>query len=96
MMQPTRRPMMTLVDFMIGDPKRSQRIMVTKTEKPRPRYSGEPQGSACGAAMLGHLAKNAVGEASAQGPEPPAQLLKPLLMRYTPMSCENVLVLHIL
>jgi hypothetical protein len=36
MMHPVRRPMMTLVDFIMGDPKRSQRRMVTKTEKPRP------------------------------------------------------------
>lgn len=35
-MQPTRRPNMTLADFMIGDPNLSMIRMVTKTEKPRP------------------------------------------------------------
>ena len=34
MIQPTRRPTTTAQDFMIGLPKRSQRMMVTKTEKP--------------------------------------------------------------
>lgn len=86
MMEPTRRPMTTLVDFMMGDPKRSHKIMVTKTEKPRPRYSGDPQGSACGAVMSGHFAKNSSGFASAQSPDPPAQFLNPDWIRLIPIN----------
>jgi len=85
-MQPTRRPMTTDVDFMMGEPKRSQRMMVRKTRKPRPMYSAEPQTSACGAAMLGHLAKKA-GSPPRQRPAPPAQFSKPDWMRLTPGSC---------
>jgi hypothetical protein len=94
-MQPTRRPNMTLADFMIGDPNLSMIRMVTKTEKPRPGqrvnifalrrensnlpiYSALPQGKACFAAIFGHFAKKSVGVAAEQGPEPPAQLLKPV------------------
>lgn len=53
MMQPTRRPTTTAQDFMMGLPKRSQRMMVTKTEKPRPMYSALPQGRAWGAPTWG-------------------------------------------
>ena len=60
MMQPTRRPMTTAVDFMMGAPYRSDRMMVRKTERPRPRYSADPHGSAWGARMFGHLAKKSV------------------------------------
>jgi hypothetical protein len=35
-MHPIRRPRITLVDFIMGEPKRSQRRMVMKTENPRP------------------------------------------------------------
>ena len=35
-----------LQDFIIGDPKRSQRMMVTNTEKPSPMNSAEPHGNA--------------------------------------------------
>lgn len=45
-MQPMSRPMMTLVDFMIGEPNRSQKMMVMKTRNPRPMYSALPQGRA--------------------------------------------------
>src|SRR4051794_5102560 len=86
MMQPTKRPMMTLVDFMIGEPKRSQRMMARKTEKPRPRNSALPQGRAWGASMLGHRAKKSLGSVLEKGPEPPAQLLNPVSTRWTPMS----------
>lgn len=36
MTQPTKSPIITLVDFMIGDPNLSQSRIVTKTENPRP------------------------------------------------------------
>lgn len=50
-------------------------------------YSEDPHGSACGAVISGHLAKNAGGFVSAQGPAPPAQLLKPEApIKSTPMS----------
>lgn len=86
MMIPVSSPMMTLVDFMMGDPKRSQRMMVMNTEKPRPRYSAEPQGSACGAVMSGQRAKKSVGLACEQGPLPPSQPWNPDSMRLMPMS----------
>lgn len=73
---------MTEVDFIIGAPNLSQRIIVMNTEKPSPRYSAEPQGSACGAEMLGHFAKKAEAvDGLAQGPEPPIQFWKPLSTR---------------
>lgn len=72
MMQPTRRPITTLADFMIGEPNLSMIKMVTKTEKPRPDslvsndvlewredipiYSALPHGKACAASIFGHLA----------------------------------------
>jgi len=46
MIQPTRRPITTLSDFMIGAPKRSQIMIVMKTEKPSPINSALPQGKA--------------------------------------------------
>lgn len=78
-MHPTRRPPMTLQDFKIGDPKRSRRRIVTKTENPRPMYSALPKGRACLAKIFGHFAKNSDGLASEQGPDPPTQALKPAL-----------------
>jgi hypothetical protein len=44
MMHPTNSPRITAVLFMIGAPNRSMRMMVTKTEKPRPMNSALPQG----------------------------------------------------
>ena len=85
-MHPTRRPMTTAVDFMMGAPKRSQRMMVRKTEKPRPMNSALPQGSACGALMLGQSWKRPVSGRLAQALEPPAQFWKPVSMRWMPMS----------
>lgn len=77
---------MTEQDFIIGEPNRSQRIMVTKTEKPRPKYSGDPQGSALGAEISGHRSKKSTAvEGEEQGPVPPIQFLKPLWMSFTPI-----------
>jgi hypothetical protein len=53
MIHPIRRPMTTARDFMIGEPKRSQMIIVMNTEKPNPINSAEPQGSGWGAAFEG-------------------------------------------
>jgi hypothetical protein len=53
MMHPVRSPRTTDVLFMIGEPKRSQRMMVRKTENPRPRNSALPHGRACGAVFEG-------------------------------------------
>jgi hypothetical protein len=86
MMQPTNKPMITLADFMIGEPNRSVRRIVRNTENPRPMYCADPHGRAWTAVILGHLAKNSVGFKSEQGPDPPAHPLKPEPMSSTPMS----------
>ena len=70
---------------MMGLPKRSQMMMVMKTLKPRPMYSADPQGRACGAPILGHTAKGPDSGRSAQAPLPPAQFLKPDSMSLIPM-----------
>jgi hypothetical protein len=49
MIQPTRSPMTTAVDFMMGLPNRSQIMIVTKTENPRPMNSALPHGRGRGA-----------------------------------------------
>ena len=84
-MQPTSNPITTEVDFMIGEPNRSQRMMATKTENPKPRNSADPQGRGWGALMLGHSANNP-SVAVIQPPLPPIQLEKPDLMSLIPMS----------
>ena len=71
--QPMSRPTTTAQDFMIGDPKRSARMMETKTRKPRPMNSAEPHGSACGASLLGQSIYGPVVGRAAQEPLPPAQ-----------------------
>ena len=83
-MHPTSRPTTTAQDFMIGDPNRSQRMMVTKTRKPSPMNSGLPHGSACGASGVGHRAR--ADGFMPQLPEPPAQSFMPLSMRLAPIS----------
>jgi hypothetical protein len=85
-MQPVRRPRMTLVDFMMGEPNFSHRMMVRKTRKPRPMYSALPQRRAWGAAMLGHNWKKPSSGWPAQRPDPPAQFWKPVPIKWTPMS----------
>jgi hypothetical protein len=50
-MQPTRRPITTAVDFIIGLPKRSHKMIVRKTRKPRPMKEALPHSSAWGASM---------------------------------------------
>lgn len=59
-----------LVDFMMGLPKRSQRMMATKTENPRPINSGAPQLRGRGIDVQGTLP-------FLQRPFPPAQFSKP-------------------
>lgn len=53
-MHPTSRPRTTAHDFMIGEPKRSHRMIVTKTENPRPMNSALPHGRGLGAKIVGH------------------------------------------
>lgn len=48
--------------------------------------SGDPQGSGCGALIVGHIEKRPVAGLLEQGPLPPAQFLNPLEMSLTPMS----------
>ncbi|KAG5298042.1 hypothetical protein I7I48_07380 [Histoplasma ohiense] len=71
---------------MMGEPNRSQRIMVTKTRKPSPMNSPLPHGRACGASLLGQSIKGPSGGREAQDPLPPAQFFKPDSMSLTPMS----------
>lgn len=85
MMQPTRRPKTTEVLFMIGEPNRSQRMMVRKTENPSPRNSALPHGSGCGAALDGQNWKAPVVGLDEQVPLPPAQFIRAVSMRWTPM-----------
>merc|ERR1712000_174035 len=59
--------------------------MVTKTEKPKPRNSADPQGRGGGALISGHIA-NSPSVAVIQTPLPPIQLEKPDLMSLIPMS----------
>ena len=65
-------------------------MIVMNTAKPRPRYSGEPHGKACGALMLGHKANKPAWAPDAagfeHGPLPPIQSLKPASTRWMPMS----------
>lgn len=82
-MQPTRSPITTLVDFIIGLPNLSHRMIVRKTENPSPINSADPQGKACGASLLGQSI--VVGNLE-HSPLPPAQFLKPLPMSFTPIS----------
>lgn len=86
MIHPTRSPTTTAVDFMIGDPKRSQMMIVTKTLKPNPMNCADPQGRACGALVVGHNLKIPVVGRVLQVPELPAQFWNPDLMRFVPMS----------
>ena len=86
MMQPTSRPMTTAVDFMMGEPKRSQMMMVTKTEKPRPMNSALPQGSGCGALMVGHSWYRPEVGRVLQSLLPPAQFLNDDSISSMPMS----------
>lgn len=74
MIQPVRRPRTTDVLFMIGDPKRSQMMIVTKTENPSPMNSALPQGRGCGAVMEGQSWKGPLSGRLEQFPLPPAQL----------------------
>ena len=78
--------MTTAVDFMMGAPKRSQMMMVMKTEKPRPMNSALPHGRGLGALMLGHSWKRPEVGIDLQSPEPPAQFWKPDCTSLTPMS----------
>lgn len=73
MMHPTSNPKTTAVLFMIGDPKRSQRMIVTKTENPRPRNSALPQGRGCGAEFEGQSWKGPDVGREEHVPLPPAQ-----------------------
>src|SRR5271156_1139933 len=75
--QPTRRPTTTAQDFMIGEPNRSARMMVTKTKKPSPMNSAEPQGSACGASLLGQSWYGPDVGREEHEPDPPAQSVNP-------------------
>ena len=86
MMQPTNRPIMTAHDFMMGAPKRSQKIIVTNTEKPRPINSALPQGKGCGALVVGHRAYWPDEGRDMQSVEPPAHCSKPCWSSETPMS----------
>jgi hypothetical protein len=85
MMQPTNNPITTEVDFMIGEPNRSHKIMARKTEKPSPRNSADPQGRGWGALILGQRANNP-SVAVIQAPLPPIQLEKPDFISLMPMS----------
>ncbi|KAL8935774.1 MAG: hypothetical protein Q9211_004524, partial [Gyalolechia sp. 1 TL-2023] len=85
---PTRRPRTTEHDFMIGEPKRSQMMIVTKTEKPRPINSALPQGRAWGPPTDGQI-DSAVGldpSRTKHEPLPPAQLAKPDSIRDIPIK----------
>lgn len=86
MMHPVRRPITTLVDFIMGEPKRSHRMIVMNTEKPRPRYSAEPQGRAWGALMFGQRANNPSVGLVLHGPLPPAQFWNPLSIKLIPIN----------
>lgn len=85
-MHPTSRPQTTDVDFINGEPKRSHRMMETKTRKPRPINSALPQGSGCGAALEGQSWKGPSAGWDIHGPEPPAQFVRAEAMSLTPMS----------
>ncbi len=85
-MHPARSPTTTAQDFMIGLPKRSERMIVTKTRNPRPTNSAEPQGSGLGATLLGQSWKGPEVGRLEQVPDPPAQFWKPDLMRLMPIS----------
>ena len=71
---------------MIGDPNRSQMIMVTKTKNPRPINSALPQGNGCGASTEGHNLNGPVSGRVEHSPVPPAQFENPDVIRFTPMS----------
>lgn len=59
------------------------KIIVQKNE---PINSAEPQGRACGPAVLGHKEYGPVLGIAAHGPFPPAQFLKPDAINLTPTS----------
>lgn len=78
-------PRTTAQLFMIGDPNRSQRMMVTNTKNPSPMNSALPHGKACGASTSGHSLKNPDSGRSMHPPAPPAQFSKPDDIRETPI-----------
>ncbi|KAH3684189.1 hypothetical protein WICPIJ_004832 [Wickerhamomyces pijperi] len=77
--QPTNKPTITAVDFMIGDPHFSQKTIVTKTRKPRPMNLAEPHGAAIGPPTEGQAAIDIQ-------PEPPNQSSKPDWIKLIPIS----------
>lgn len=84
-LQPTKSPMTTAVDFMMGLPNLSQEMIVTNTRKPRPTNSAEPQGNGCGAEFDGQFMKSPVVGRVMHRPEPPAQFENPVPIRDTPI-----------
>lgn len=82
-MQPTSRPTITAQDFMMGEPNRSQRMIVTKTRKPSPINSALPQGKAWGASALGQ--SDPSPGLLPHVPEPPAQSFIPFEIRLAPI-----------
>ena len=85
-MQPTSRPKMTPQDFMMGDPNRSMKMIVTNTVKPRPMNWALPHGAAIGASLLGQFMYGPLVGRDKQLPEPPAQSSKPDSIREIPIS----------
>ena len=53
-------------------------MMVMNERKPSPRNSAEPQGSGCGALMVGHMANRPWAGLERHAPLPPIQLSAPL------------------
>jgi hypothetical protein len=71
--QPVKRPITTAQDFIIGEPNRSQRMMVMNTEKPSPMNSADPHGRGFGARIVGQSRKSPSVGRVLQVPDPPAQ-----------------------
>jgi hypothetical protein len=71
---------------MIGDPNRSQMMIVTNTENPSPINCADPHGKGLGTPMLGQRAKKPVAVSLLeQLPEEPAQSLRPDVTKDIPI-----------
>ncbi len=71
---------------MIGAPNLSNKIMLMKTENPRPMNSALPHGRGCGAKFVGQFWKMPEVGLPKQLPAPPAQSWRPDWIRETPIS----------